>query len=132
MLHFPRWTVMAVLLVAVAACAKRDDKPIRPGPAVETVVPSEVPAETIARAVATPVQDSGLGASDLAALRADYPLATCPVDGKPLGSMGDPVEVIVQGRLVRLCCAACIPDVERDAAAVFGRIDAAKQAALGS
>ena len=32
---------------------------------------------------------------------------TCPVTGKPLGSMGPPVRVIVAGRSVLLCCKGC-------------------------
>lgn len=31
----------------------------------------------------------------------------CPVTGKPLGSMGVPVEVAVAGRTVLVCCAGC-------------------------
>ena len=31
----------------------------------------------------------------------------CPVTGKPLGSMGDPVTVTVEGMQVRLCCEGC-------------------------
>ena len=31
----------------------------------------------------------------------------CPVTGKPLGSMGTPVSVTVNGQTVRLCCAGC-------------------------
>jgi Cu(I)/Ag(I) efflux system membrane fusion protein len=32
---------------------------------------------------------------------------SCPVTGEPLGSMGKPVKVIVQGQPVFLCCAGC-------------------------
>lgn len=39
--------------------------------------------------------------------RERYPLQTCIVSGEGLGSMGDPHEVVVAGRLVRLCCAGC-------------------------
>lgn len=42
------------------------------------------------------------------AQRADYPLETCVVSGDELGgAMGDPVEVVFAGRLVRLCCEGC-------------------------
>jgi hypothetical protein len=33
-----------------------------------------------------------------------YPLATCPITGKKLGSMGDPVIKVYDGREVRYCC----------------------------
>ena len=39
--------------------------------------------------------------------RERYPLQTCVVSGEQLGSMGDPHEVVIAGRLVRLCCAGC-------------------------
>jgi hypothetical protein len=31
----------------------------------------------------------------------------CPVTGKPLGSMGPPVSVTIDGRTVQLCCEGC-------------------------
>lgn len=34
---------------------------------------------------------------------------TCPVTGKPLGSMGTPVRIVVDGRVVFLCCEGCEP-----------------------
>lgn len=43
------------------------------------------------------------------AQRADYALETCVVSGDKLGgAMGDPVEVVFSGRLVRLCCEGCV------------------------
>lgn len=41
---------------------------------------------------------------------ADYPLEDCPVGGK-LGAMGEPVNVVVMNRLVRLCCEGCRKDL---------------------
>ncbi len=41
------------------------------------------------------------------AQRDDYPLDSCVVSGGKLGSMGDPVEMVVAGRLVKLCCGGC-------------------------
>jgi hypothetical protein len=41
------------------------------------------------------------------AQRASYPLETCPVSGEKLGSMGEPVEVVYAGRLMKLCCGGC-------------------------
>ena len=32
---------------------------------------------------------------------------TCPVTDLPLGSMGGPIKVVVQGRPVFICCEAC-------------------------
>ena len=35
------------------------------------------------------------------------PVPVCPVSGQPLGAMGDPVIVLLQGRAVALCCEGC-------------------------
>lgn len=40
----------------------------------------------------------------------------CPVSGKPLGSMGDPVAVDVNGQRVFVCCAGCVNAVKSDPA----------------
>ncbi len=40
----------------------------------------------------------------------------CPVSGKPLGSMGDPVSVDVGGQQVFVCCAGCVDAVKADPA----------------
>ncbi|VAX37006.1 hypothetical protein MNBD_PLANCTO03-277 [hydrothermal vent metagenome] len=36
-----------------------------------------------------------------------YPLKTCVVSGEELGGMGEPYELVVGNRLVRLCCDGC-------------------------
>ncbi len=36
-----------------------------------------------------------------------YPIDTCVVAGEKLGEMGDPVNVVVNNRLIRLCCGGC-------------------------
>lgn len=38
----------------------------------------------------------------------------CPVSGKPLGSMGDPVAVDVNGKRIFVCCAGCVNAVKSD------------------
>lgn len=38
----------------------------------------------------------------------------CPVSGEPLGSMGTPVKVTVEGRDVLLCCEGCRSAIEAD------------------
>jgi hypothetical protein len=54
-----------------------------------------------------------------------YPLETCPVGGEKLGSAGEPVDLVVGTRLVRLCCAKCEPAVAKDSAAVLAKVNAA-------
>ncbi len=40
----------------------------------------------------------------------------CPVSGKPLGSMGDPVAVDVNGQKLFVCCAGCVNAVNSEPA----------------
>jgi len=54
-----------------------------------------------------------------------YPLATCVVSGEELGSMGDPIDHVVSGRLVRLCCKSCVKKVDASPASFIAKIDEA-------
>lgn len=38
----------------------------------------------------------------------------CPVTGASLGSMGDPIKAMVDGRPVYLCCKGCVAKVNND------------------
>ncbi len=60
--------------------------------------------------------------------REHYPLETCVVGKGPLGSMGEPVEIIAGNRLVRFCCAGCKPAFEKNPAQYLAVIDAAWKA----
>jgi hypothetical protein len=53
-----------------------------------------------------------------------YSLSTCPISGKKLGSMGDPVVRIYEGREVRYCCGGCIKKFEKDLAASLSAVNA--------
>jgi len=61
------------------------------------------------------------------AQREHYPLSTCVVAGGDLGSMGEPFEMIVAGRLLRLCCGGCEGKVNADPAKYIAMIDLAWQ-----
>lgn len=52
----------------------------------------------------------------------NYPLATCVVSGQNLGEMDEPVDVIVGGTLVRLCCAGCVPKLAKDPAGYLDKL----------
>ncbi len=39
---------------------------------------------------------------------------TCPVSGEPLGSMGKPYKVTVEGKDVLLCCQGCEGEIKKD------------------
>lgn len=53
-----------------------------------------------------------------------YPLTTCPVTGKELGAMGDPLVKVYDGREVRFCCAGCPAKFEADPEKYWKQIDA--------
>ena len=60
------------------------------------------------------------------AQKASYPLETCPVSGEPLKSDdGEPVDVVVGTRLVRVCCKNCIKKVKAQPAKYLPKVDAA-------
>lgn len=62
------------------------------------------------------------------AQRKDYPLETCVVSTGALGSMGEPSEIVVAGRLMRFCCAGCEPKVRKDPVKYLHAIDSSWQA----
>lgn len=58
-----------------------------------------------------------------------YPLTKCVSSGEEFGTSEKPIDYVVNGRLVRLCCAPCKKDVDKDPAAAFKQIDEAVIAA---
>ena len=54
-----------------------------------------------------------------------YPLDTCVVSEEGLHDMGEPLDYIHEGRLVRLCCKGCIKGLKRDAEGALAKLDAA-------
>lgn len=66
---------------------------------------------------------------DLAAQKAAYPLTTCLVGGDELGSMGDPVEYVHEGRLVQFCCESCIDEFKKDSTKFLAQLDDALKTA---
>ena len=54
-----------------------------------------------------------------------YPLTICAVAGGKLGEMGEPLNVVVNNRLVRLCCAGCEKKLRADPAQFIAKLDVA-------
>jgi type II secretory ATPase GspE/PulE/Tfp pilus assembly ATPase PilB-like protein len=54
-----------------------------------------------------------------------YPLTTCPISGEELGDMGEAINVVYAGRLVKLCCNMCVPKFEANPMPTIEKIDAA-------
>ncbi len=61
------------------------------------------------------------------AQRPEYPLDTCVVSGGELGSMGDPADLVLAGRLVRLCCDGCSGKLKAEPGRFLQSIDKAWQ-----
>ncbi len=60
---------------------------------------------------------------------ANYPLKVCAVSGKPLGSMGEPVKLVVDGQLIQLCCKSCTSKATAKKAEITQRIQSEAYAA---
>ena len=55
-------------------------------------------------------------------------LATCPVSGEKLDSMGKPYVFTYQGQEVKLCCSGCKKDFDKDPAKYLKKIQDAAAA----
>ncbi len=92
------------------------------GPAAaqsESAAPSEPAAEAGEHAGHEHGASAEQGGDALAELsEADRAVAekqkVCPVSGKPLGSMGKPFKVTLEGRVVFLCCQGCEAELKKD------------------
>ena len=60
-----------------------------------------------------------------------YPLDTCVISGEELGSMGKPIDLIAEGRLLRLCCKGCVRKATADPTAAIAKVEAAVVRAQG-
>ncbi|MEY4674239.1 MAG: hypothetical protein RL148_2023 [Planctomycetota bacterium] len=63
-----------------------------------------------------------LDAAIVAAQLPHYPLDVCAVAGKKLGSMGDPVKLVLNDTLVQLCCGGCTKKAMANPAAMAAKV----------
>lgn len=62
----------------------------------------------------------------------DYPLTKCVVSDEAFGGdMGEPVDVVLGGRLIRLCCPSCKKELQKDPAKFIAIIDKARKEKAG-
>lgn len=54
-----------------------------------------------------------------------YPMTTCPVSGEELGGMGESIDLVYAGRLIKFCCEKCVEKFEANPAPTIEKIDAA-------
>jgi YHS domain-containing protein len=66
-----------------------------------------------------------IDAAVVKAQKASYPLTKCPVSGKELASMSEPVDYVHGTRLVRFCCKDCPQAFQKDPAKTMAQIDKA-------
>lgn len=67
-----------------------------------------------------------LDAAVIKAQAKNYPLSTCIVrTNSKLGSMGDPLQLVVGNRLVQFCCKGCKPKFVKDPAKYLAPLDVA-------
>lgn len=52
-----------------------------------------------------------------------YPLDVCAVSGEPLGSMGDPIVYVKDGREVRFCCGGCEKKYDKSTETYSAEVD---------
>ena len=77
----------------------------------------QAPAKTTEKASAPAKEDTKAKQDDatiIAQQKASYPLDTCVIRDSKLGEMGEPVDYVYKGRLVRFCCKGCIKAFEKD------------------
>lgn len=58
----------------------------------------------------------------------DYPLDRCPISGRPLGTAVKPVDLVLDGHLVRLCGEGCRAQADRRRAQIVAGIEAVASA----
>jgi YHS domain-containing protein len=54
-----------------------------------------------------------------------YPIDTCAVSGEKLGSMGEAVVLVYEGREIKFCCNGCVKTFKKDPAKYLAKIDEA-------
>ncbi|MGI6303527.1 MAG: hypothetical protein ACOX52_21075 [Verrucomicrobiota bacterium] len=54
-----------------------------------------------------------------------YPLDYCLVTNEKLGSMGEPISQVFQGREFKVCCAGCIDTLAADVPGYLAKLDSA-------
>lgn len=96
--------LVAVGLVLGGGCAGPPPDRTTPEPSADSNATGGVPGKYAAELAELSADDRALAERQ----------ETCPVSGEPLGSMGKPYKVTVQGRGVLLCCAGCEEAIKED------------------
>lgn len=92
--------------------------------ALGAALPASEAAQTAAKPQAAP---AATDAEVIRAQKPSYPLDTCPQSGHKLDDKA--IDVVVDGRLVRLCCADCKDAAAKEKGAWIAKVDAGVVAA---
>ena len=104
-------TLLMVLVPILAGCRSGSDEGDPQPPAVQ------VGSDDGARSEGISLLDEEV--DRLAARQQEI----CPVSGEPLGSMGKPIKLTVEGREVFICCAGCEGSLRENPEKYFGELD---------
>ncbi len=118
--------VLGMLLVTGGCGSPRAKEPAKspPAPAAtqeKTAEAAKTPSEAAPEADEAAVSEGlkELSAEDRAAAEKQK---VCPVTGEPLGSMGKPYKITVEGRTVFLCCSGCEEQFRKDPDKYFAKM----------
>lgn len=105
------------------------DKVERPTDMKLTAIKGILPAcGVIAVAVVLPLSALHAAESKTEKLK-PYPLKTCVVSGEKLDGMGKPHVLAYQGREIKLCCAGCLKEFNKEPAKYIKKLEAAEKQA---
>lgn len=114
MKRFTTWTLLAIgatFTFAMAGCSK----------------PAEAPAPAVSGPATDKAKDDPMAKLSEVDHAAALAQGICPVTDAPLGSMGTPLKVTLEGgRDVFLCCEGCVEELKSDPAKYLAKLDAAK------
>jgi YHS domain-containing protein len=108
-------TVGLIMAVQTIGCSKPAAAPKATGQPQAAAAPADDDAAEIAKAIALlPEAEQSVALAQ----------KVCPVGDGPLGSMGMPYKVTVNGRDVYLCCEGCKETIEKDPDKYLAKLDA--------
>lgn len=96
------WTAASMSIVVFASCGTNADPDPSTGTAPET------------SRVEIPEEMSGVAELPEAEQGAALEQKICPVSDEPIGSMGKPIKVPVEGQDVYVCCEGCVDMVKEN------------------
>lgn len=119
--------VTALMFVAVSAltssgCGSKQEPAQPAASAPKKSADVDLPQSDIERALAKlPEEDRELAIAQ----------KVCPVTGEPLGSMGAPIKVTVDGRHLFICCEGCEEDAKKNFDEYLAKLDKPSDAEVG-